>query len=368
LDVTGDAEPSGVDASVGTSLDAAADVTLAHDAASGVDAARVDSSVAKDASIDGALPSDASDGAVMDAQNDSSPSDASDSSVVDAADAGCMPVGTIDCFVLPSGWNVVAYAQDGSAQCPTGFMTNAATFEEGPTASASACTCSGCAITTQPTCLAGQVGIHYDVGVGGCNLSYNALQNPGTPGGACGTDNYHSMILGIWHTEFDPPPPSGAACDAPSASHKDQITFASTDRVCSADSLTAAGCNATTCSPSVPSPFAACIAQAGDVACPAGPFGVKHLVGSDVVFDCAPCGCSVSATCSGTVTYFTDGACTMGAMTMQADGQCHGIPNGGTFGSYEYAASPSGVTCNQGPAPAASNLSLTGTETICCAQ
>ena len=317
----------------------------------------------------------------VDAPVDSPSADAPlDSPTVDApadapVDAGCVPTGTgtVDCFALPNGWNVVAFTPMPNVACPTNFTMNPANVDEGPQATGGACTCDTCNVTTQPTCLKGPVGVSFDNGlVATCAIPFTALQNPGSPGGACGRDNYHMHLDPSLDIQFTPPPASGAVCDAPGTAHKNKIDFASKDRICGADSPAAAGCNAAACSPSVPSPFLACIEQAGDNPCPSGPFQVKRLVGDDVTFDCAACGCGVSATCSGTVTYYTDMDCMDNELPMVADGKCHsaGIPQGGAaYDSYKYTATPSNVACAiSGAAPSPTNLALTGKKTICCAQ
>jgi hypothetical protein len=310
------------------------------------------------------------DGPAVDAPPDALP----DVPGADAQDSGinCTPNDTTQCYVLPSGWSVVGFATVQNVNCPSGFTTNRTDGNEGPTPSAGACTCGGCTVSTQPSCTTGQIPDSYDLGGGGCALPGQTLQNAGN--GACATDNYHGM-LGNIDLQIDALPSSGGTCAAPAQPHANQITYGSQDRVCYANDPASAGCDPTTgvcTAPTVPSPYAVCIAQTGDVLCPSGPFQVKHVVGQGVTFTCSACNCTVQGSCSGAkVTFYTDANCSQGAVADNADGNCNAFnANNAAFGSYQYTANLGGVGCQVpgGQTPAVQSLSLTSPMTICCAQ
>jgi hypothetical protein len=115
--------------------------------------------------------------------------------------------------------------------------------------------------------------------------------------------------------------------------------------------------------------------QAGSVACPAGHFSVQHLAGTGVTFGCAACGCSISATCTGTITLYTDTACRNTGIQVPADGSCNrvtSLPHSSTsyvFDSYTYLGNaPTAVSCTASGSSTAQSVALSGAETICCTQ
>ncbi|HWX75106.1 MAG TPA: hypothetical protein VNZ05_07365 [Solirubrobacteraceae bacterium] len=76
----------------------------------------------------------------------------------------------------------------------------------------------------------------------------------------------------------------------------------------------------------------------------------------------------MSASCSGTLSLYTDTGCTRGAYGIST-GVCVGISSAATYRAYEYTAgAPTNVTCQPAAAGPAQNLALTGPQTICCAQ
>jgi hypothetical protein len=324
-------------------------------AADGVPDAGDDASVAGDAAPHDATSSaDVTDAATFDAAS----SDATTPS--DGSQTVCSPLGTTSCFALPNGWTPVAYASTQTSPCASPYGTTA-DVEEGPTPNA-ACQCETCAITTSPSCVTGAISTAYDNDLthlcllGGATLANN-------PSGSC--------VQGSWMLA------SGGACTAPIAKHKEAFTFASKGRMCSPPNPQAVNCHNGICAaPAAPSPYAVCIAaQGAQGTCPSGPFSVRHVVGTDVSFDCAggACGCSVSAQCtSPSVTFYQDQQCLTTGVTIVADDACHASGVGGgsnnNFVAYEYRATPSNVGCTtMAPAPA-SNVQLVGTTTICCAQ
>ena len=112
-----------------------------------------------------------------------------------------------------------------------------------------------------------------------------------------------------------------------------------------------------------------CIAQQGDVACPAG-FGNKTLVGTGANAKCDVCpDCKADVQCTGTLSFFTNQQCTSGQIDMTADSQCVNRPvNSGGVGSvaYKYKGSVKSATCTPTGDTKGATV-LEGQTTICCA-
>jgi hypothetical protein len=269
----------------------------------------------------------------------------------------------------------VTLAPNQTAACPTGFATAApVNLVEGPNTS-NACACGACAIGTQPTCENGAIPTFYDVhGIttGTCGSAGTPPSLANDPAGACDTDQYTGNEDDL-DLKFVPPGPSGGACTS-TAAPTGNITYAAQDRECTPDSASSAGCSGGECTPTLPSPYLACVAQAGSVACPAGSaFTQQHVVGTSVTLSCSACACNVTASCSGKVEFFTDKACTMGELDLPADGTCNAGPplgagglGGTSFGSYKYVANaPANVACTAS-GTTATGVALANEQTICC--
>ena len=276
------------------------------------------------------------------------------------------------CYVLPTGWSIVAFAPNQTAACPTGFAVAAPNdLVESPNAS-SACTCGGaCTVGSAPTCINGELLVSYDVNN---PVGPNTCGTPGTtqsndPPGGCDTDIYNGSFSGL-DLKFTAPGPSDGQCASPGQA-TGTVTYGAQDRACQPDSTQAAGCTGDACSPNVAAPYAACIAHGANVACPAGtPFTVPHTVGSGATVACTGCDCAITADCSGTVEFFSDTACSKGELDVGADGGCQpGAPaslTATTFGSYKYVANaPTSVACTSS-GTSTGTATLTHQQTICC--
>jgi hypothetical protein len=315
---------------------------------------------------DGPPGSDAQDGPGFESGADDGPADTGTSN----SDTGTQSVS------VPPGWSLVAFATDPTAACPAGFTTPTNLVED-PNAAA-ACPCGACSVTGQPSCASGTVGVYYDYvsgGAGACGTPGMVPQLNNSPAGACGSgsDVYHGNYA-PFDVAYVPPPPSGGSCSAP-GSATGTVTYGAHDRTCVPSSAQSAGCDGGLCAPSLSSPYSACIMQAGTPSCPAGPLGVRHVAGDGVSFACSDCGCSVSGTCTGSITLYTDAKCTKPGVTIPADRSCNRIsslPNSAsndTFGAYIYTANPpASVQCTGSGSSSAENVTLQDTVTICCAQ
>jgi hypothetical protein len=290
----------------------------------------------------------------------------------EGGDAACAPVGTPACFQVPTDWTLVAFADSAQTTCPAGFSKNQTDLFGGAIQPASdACACDACTVATQPSCVQGPIAFTYDSdGSKKCNMTYQVLANANA--GGCNTDGFHGPIPANQDVHWVPPSPKGGTCTASSpTTHPDRVTFAENARACSPDDDAAAGCVGGACSPALAAPFAACLAHAGNVACPSGPFGVAHHVGTGATFDCGgTCGCTVSASCTNrALTFYTDGACQSATPLVQPvnDTCVNQGTNGGSYGSYKYSATVV-ASCSPTGTATASNTALAGEETVCCAQ
>jgi hypothetical protein len=331
----------GIDATQDASIDATADAT-------------------PDAGVDSA-PDAAPDVGV-----DSAPDSAPDVGVDSAPDsATCSP--TNGCYIVPSGWTLVAFdPTNQTTGCPTGWANAAPTdLVEGPNAGGNACGCAQCNTNTNPDCNSGAIKVFYDNGNMQCGNPGLPSQMNNNPPGQCDTDMYTGSLGGL-DLKYVPPPPTGGTCTSAGTLQKQNVTYAGHERECHADNPGSANCTGNQCTPNLAAPYSACIAMTGIQTCPS-PYTTKHLVGTDVSYTCGNCGCTVNATCTGTVSFYGDMACGGTAKTIAADNQCHDPMTNNAYRSYKYAGTAQNVACQTGAAATPQNLALVNEETICCA-
>jgi hypothetical protein len=328
---------------------------------------------------------DAADGAAQDAA-DGGGQDAADDGAQDAPFDGaapmdaastdaslCVGADAMSCFSVPGGWTLVAFANSSQTTCPTGFSVQNDVVFGAAQPAANACTCDSCSVTAQPSCVQGQLNGTYDFdGSQTCRAGSLTLANS-SPGG-CNTDNFHGTLR-KFDVQWVAPAPTGGTCSAAPTAHADRISFAGQGRACSPQSDAGAGCaDGGVCAPTIAAPFLLCLSQAGNAACPAGPFGVAYHVGTGAVPTCATaCACTVNATCTNkTVTYYADSSCqSTTTLPVAANGVCQvastSMGPGTSYGSYMYSATAN-ATCGVSGNPGVSAVGLANQETICCAQ
>ncbi len=200
----------------------------------------------------------------------------------------------------------------------------------------------------------GQVATFYDMGSGNCETSGAAASNANA--GMCnGTNtNFGSHFAGT------APAATGGSCSAPATSDPAKVTDTEV-RVCTS---TLAACTAELCGGG--GPFSNCILAAEDQLCPAGPYTQKHLLGDAPTVTCGTCGCTLSATCKGTIEFFSDMNCSMGALNLPVDGSCVAVNSGTTnYRSYKYTGMVDTTSCDVSPT-ATATVDLTGKRTVCC--
>jgi hypothetical protein len=273
------------------------------------------------------------------------------------------------CSGAPAGWSLVAFASTQASPCPPGFDSAAPTnLVEGPTA-AGACSCGACAVTTPPSCAAGELSGYYDynttVYAGTCYMPDTTPVLMNDPPGACATDIYQGSYA-TFDVRYNAPPLSGGACSAPGTQNSGALTYAARDRVCAPNDPHATNCSGGTCQPGLTGSYAACVAAPGAMPCPPG-YPVAHAVGSSGSFSCADCACTIKGTCTGTVTLYTDTACNKGGYAISTN-VCVSVSSVGSYKAYQYTPDPpAGVTCQAAAPGAAQNVALVDEQTVCCA-
>jgi hypothetical protein len=273
------------------------------------------------------------------------------------------------CYVVPSGWTLVAFAGNQTTACPA--QSAQANVFEGPNAN-SACGCN-CDVTTPPTCPPT------------LNVTYDAFHNNQCNGGmgtpptmpessSCSTQLYTGMgTFAVGYQSLDlaytPDPPTGGACSA-SAIPMGSVTYAAQDRICTPNTEP---CSGGECMPSFGAGLQVCISASGSQACPSSTFSVQHVVGGAATYTCSGSACTcnlVTGTCSGTATLYVNNDCTGGTLTIPADGMCHNESKAGsnTYQSFKYEANPLSSTCTTGGTATAQNVALSNPQTVCCTQ
>lgn len=325
-------------------------------------------------SQDSTSPSDGGGGDST-APPDSSAQDAP-AEVSPPQDTGTVCNASAGCYVIPGGWQLVAFVDNQTTACPTGFGSPTNLYEDPDTSSS--CSCSACSISTQPACDTGAISADWDdpsLFVGGGSNCSNA-GTPATlgnnPAGQCGTDLYNKGGQGV-----DPPysamdlkyvpanQPTGGQCTTSTVTGP--VNYAAEDQACQPTSQQAAGCNGNQCTPGLQAPYQACVVKSGSNSCPGSPFTQQHVVGTGYGLTCSTCDCSVSATCNwGTMELFTDTGCSQGEFEVPADGGCDtNKAPAQNYQSYKYVANaPTNVSCSTGTSTASG--SLQGEQTICC--
>jgi len=257
------------------------------------------------------------------------------------------------CAKVPDGFQVVSLV-DANTTCPTGFDTN--DVVSSPAASDGACTC-GCNVTTQPDCTTGNVTRYLDQSsTPMCNYQATTLS---ANGGACTAIANGPLYLQYYHYATNAPPPSGGVCQFDATLDPQKIS-SSKARICAPPS---------SCQGAVCDGGPVCVKQDGDVTCP-GDFPNKTLVGASATAECGACGsaCTVVGQCMGTLGFYTDSGCSLGAQSFTADGTCVTNPASAATGFtyYQFKGSLKSATCNGTPPTSTATAKLNGATTVCC--
>jgi len=248
-------------------------------------------------------------------------------------------------LTVPAGFERVAYVGRQTTACPAD-MTQVELVTDA-TAGAGACACGACVVGTVPDCNAGTFSSTYDdTATPTCGTA--AISHP-CNGGKCAA---YSGSMGQ-HGRAVPPTPTGGTCSAHGVA-KTGTAPSTAARAC-AESATRCACD-----PAVPGAFTTCLRAPGDVACPADA-PLKHLVGTSAALACGDCPCTLTAKCSGSVTFYSDAACATSIVTI-TDAACT-TEGPGSYASYKWAGTTA-TSCTLGTS--AATISLTDQSTICC--
>ncbi len=226
---------------------------------------------------------------------------------------------------------------------------------------------------TQPTCPNGPLQNKFDYHnmPNGCSL-------PGVPGtmnngGSCATDMWNMGGYDTYDLGYQPPGATGGSCSFSATPNPGSVNYAAADTICTPDTPV---CTANMpCTPGFGTGYSVCIEQSGTQNCPGTTFTQQHIVGDGSNFMCGNgCGCTfpMNATCTGTVTLWTDNKCMMNpySVPVSSAGTCYapmqGIQN--NYQSYHYVPDPlPPQTCSTTGSSSPMNLTLTNPVTICCA-
>lgn len=255
------------------------------------------------------------------------------------------------CAVIPDGFHAARLA-DGNAKCPNDWSSTAVV--SAPVAADGTCTC-GCNVTQAPSCEGGNILRYADsTTTATCNVQAGTV----TASSTCTLIN-GGIQLYYNHYQVNPPPAQGGACEFDAKTDTSKVT-STANLVCQPpDKCVGAICDG----------GAVCVAQDGDVACPAG-FPTKTLVGKSASAQCGACGgtCTAQTTCNGTLKFFTDAQCTLGEVDQTTSTTCNANPNlnAGPFYYSEFAPAPTTATCGGSPIAPTPTTSLDTPTTVCC--
>lgn len=283
-----------------------------------------------------------------DAQNDSPPPPPPQ---VCAPDAGACTDPNV-----PANWVPIAYTTDANKPCPASYSSAAVEdVTVDPALGSNACSCS-CTKTADPDC---QTGVTTISGVGQTCSGFSGgfSYSNGTCRPTGGTIDDYDEATTI--------KPSGGTCTVTTVPNNAAITSTS-GRLCTPD----ASCAPAACGGYAPSGFSACIATAGDVACPAGSaFSAKHVVTELASVQCSDCGsaCTFQGSCtSPKLSFYAENTCTTLIVSIPANGTCTQTNKANTaVGGSKYTATASFTGCTAAGTSTAT-LGMQTPRTVCC--
>jgi hypothetical protein len=275
----------------------------------------------------------------------------SDGGIGDASDAGDVFVPPVcdaqSACGAPSGFGVVLFDPAGTTPCPAQTSPADVVYDAGAVPS-SACGCS-CAVNTQPSCIPATIAVMYDTTA---NATCNGSGSLSNLTGGCDPASY---ALGN-HAALEPFKPADAGTCTSTPTPDTKNIPVSRGRVCSPTQ-----CN----SPCTSSgPFKLCYMAPGDMACPQNQ--TAYHVGTSLALACSPCAaCTMTGQCSGTVSFYSDGACGALIRSNTVDGVCTMQSQvGQSVSSQKYVPSID-AGCTPG-SPGTGTVSLATPLTVCC--
>jgi len=273
----------------------------------------------------------------------------------DAHDAGTPSTCDGTCMAIPNGWAGPVELSVGTSPptCGPKFAGSQSVLHDDLVALPATCDCS-CGAPSGATCT---------VNFGGhCQAAPGTCDGPVTPYGT----SSGCMSMSVWCSSIDISTPSvtGGAC-APNATKNVPAPTWSTTAISCAPTSTSGCLSGSACVPDADPQFHLCVEHDGDVACPSG-FPSRTVAYADVddARDCSMCSCGAptGVGCTGSVSMYSDGACTSVTKGGYPTPNC--ISESGAFIGYDGTAT--GGSCS------ASSVSPTGTATpaspttLCC--
>lgn len=252
------------------------------------------------------------------------------------------------CAAIPAGFHPLRLS-DGKAPCPGDWTSTPVVAS--PVAADGTCTCD-CNVTKAPTC--GDITRYGDVTTTpSCTAQLTTFPSQTT----CTAIN-GSLYLQYYHYQVTALPAQGGACEFDAHTDTSKVTSTSMLLCQPPDKCVGEICGGDVC-----------VAQDGDVACPAG-FPTKTLVGASASATCGTCGgtCAPKTTCGGTLGFYTDAQCTQGEVDFPTDATCdaNNDINAGPFTYYELKPTTSTPTCGGTPTLPTATTSLDTPSTVCC--
>ncbi len=278
---------------------------------------------------------------------------------VNTNDAGTCGAGFACVPALPAGWAWAVYSADSRPACATGYGAPS-DVEEGIDAGAATCGC-GCT-TTDPTC-ASTVAITAGTN-GACN---NTTTQTDPADASCNvlTTSVNTFANGS-NISVTGPAPSGGSCAPTPSQTLPGVGYAHQGRTCAYDAGAQGSCAGGTVCVANPAPFATCVSQVGDNACPTA-FPNQHFVGTtlDDTRGCTACTCTFDAgACGGSTTFYVNNNCTNKLQKIPVDGVCTGA-SAHTWTSFTYAPVTS-ASCAGSTTSPDGGVVFGDLTTVCC--
>jgi hypothetical protein len=285
---------------------------------------------------------------------------------VDCADTDCTgPTdGRICVAPAPLGWTLIAFGPGDT--CSPGYA-KLAKVEEAPTSTDSTCSCAcDCAGAKNNPCTNGPLTVHIGMGCSFFNLDLTVT-------GGC--DPIGMPIMSTAQSIKTVPLPV-TPVDVPGTAKLPGTLPGAAGTTCTPIADLAGGCSPGDACVPRPASASLCIEHDGDVACPAGAYSQRSVVGAPgAVTDkrsCAACTCSSSAaSCSNpTFSAYSNSSCLGGADTAQLVANVCVQANAPFTNDdyFIYSATPTAPTCQIGGAPPAvvGAVEPKSPTTICC--
>ncbi len=290
--------------------------------------------------------------------------------LVDCADPVCTGAGYSCAEPAPNGWKGPMTLQEANnlAACAAPFAQPVADASSGFNAPAATCTCSCPNPAMGETCLnAANVTLYTGSGCGSSCSSFGLPPNGFCFGGL-------SCMGGTYSVNAAAPTPQNGSCNPKSSTIFPAPTWTTSSRTCAySGPMDPGGCtNNAQCISKPAAPFGGvCVAQLGDLACPA-PYSTKHLYYSGFTENrsCTACTCNspTGGTCNtGTLNYYSDSGCNT-KITTTPFGACVNFSTGNLIHGVDtgpFSLGSAGTCTSSGGAPQGS-ATPSGPTTVCC--